>query len=69
MNKPLHNYFVHAVHKPYLASISELEYPASTEMLSRALLLGGRMLELDLWDGAAGEPEVPRGPSLALASP
>ena len=58
MTKPLPHYFIHASHKTYLAKDKDLEFPSSVEMLARSLLLGCRMVELDLWDGAGGEPEV-----------
>lgn len=60
MTHPLPHYFIQASHKSYLASLptSSLEFPSSYEMLTRSLLLGCRLLELDVWDSDTSEPHV-----------
>jgi phosphatidylinositol phospholipase C delta len=60
MTRKLTEYFVNSSHNTYLSG-SQLNSVSSIEMYIRALKLGCRCLEIDIWDGPSGEPIVYHG--------
>ncbi len=60
MTRKLTEYFVNSSHNTYLSG-SQINSVSSIEMYIRALKLGCRCLEIDIWDGPNGEPIVYHG--------
>ena len=60
---PLPSYFIASSHNTYIVG-NQLTGRSDAAMYRRVLLEGCRCLEIDLWDGADGEPEVTHGGTL-----
>eukprot|EP01130_Rhizamoeba_saxonica_P001799 TRINITY_DN11647_c0_g1_i1.p1 TRINITY_DN11647_c0_g1~~TRINITY_DN11647_c0_g1_i1.p1 ORF type:complete len:1101 (+),score=238.31 TRINITY_DN11647_c0_g1_i1:1-3303(+) len=63
MTKPLSWYYISTSHNTYCTS-DQLKGKSSVEMYARALRENCRCLELDCWDGSAGEPDILHGNTL-----
>ncbi|KAK9323056.1 PLC-like phosphodiesterase [Lipomyces orientalis] len=58
---PFNHYFISSSHNTYLTGGSQLSGKASIEGYVNALLRGCRCLEIDVWNGANGQPKVVHG--------
>jgi len=60
MNKPLNDYFIFSSHNTYLTG-HQLKGGSDPEMYSTALLMGCRLVELDVYNGGEDGPIVTHG--------
>jgi len=60
MSQPLSSYFISASHNTYLME-DQINGPCSHNAYVRALLRCCRCIEVDVWDGSNGEPQVTHG--------
>ena len=63
LSLPLSEYFIESSHNTYIVG-NQLTGRSEVAMYHRVLLEGCRCLEIDLWDGADGEPAVTHGGTL-----
>ncbi|KAI9551573.1 hypothetical protein GHT06_021906 [Daphnia sinensis] len=63
MNQPLTSYYIASSHNTYLKG-NQLTSKSSVQAYIKALEQGCRCVELDLWDGPAGDPVIYHGRTL-----
>lgn len=63
MTQPLQHYFIATSHNTFLTA-DQFKGPSSVEAYIRVLQRGCRSVEVDCWDGPAGEPVVYHGHTL-----
>jgi len=68
MSQPLSSYFISASHNTYLME-DQMRGPCSHNAYVRALLRCCRCIEVDVWDGSNGEPQVTHGHTQTNSTP
>ena len=68
MTQPLNHYYIATSHNTFLTA-DQLKGPSSVEAYIRVLQRGCRSVEIDCWDGPAGEPVVYHGHTLTSKIP
>jgi phosphatidylinositol phospholipase C delta len=67
MTQPLHHYYIATSHNTFLCG-TQFSSDAEPDMIGIALQQGCRVVELELWDGLRGEPQVFRGRGKRLSA-